>query len=149
MNKHSLSMHCVFSKIFVYSANKVHIRVLCKGRLCLVLSDYILRTVWHVKILLFKDYYKTYLQKTNLWKLTHPQAIQDADEFVSSSEQILINSALHHSAKDHLQWMGAVRRRVQTAGKNITIIHTTTTDLKLKCLDGFIHYKHAAFHCTN
>ncbi len=26
---------------------------------------------------------------------------------------------------DHLQWMGAVRMGVQTADKNITIIHTT------------------------
>ncbi len=26
---------------------------------------------------------------------------------------------------DPLQWMGAVRTRVQTADKNITIIHTT------------------------
>ncbi len=31
-----------------------------------------------------------------VWKLTHPQAIQDLDEFVSL----------------HLQWMGAVRMRV-------------------------------------
>ncbi len=29
------------------------------------------------------------------------------------------------SAMDPLQWMGAVRMRVQTADKNITIIHTT------------------------
>ncbi len=29
------------------------------------------------------------------------------------------------SATDALQWMGAVRMRVQTADKNITIIHTT------------------------
>ncbi len=29
------------------------------------------------------------------------------------------------SAMDALQWMGAVRMRVQTADKNITIIHTT------------------------
>ncbi len=26
---------------------------------------------------------------------------------------------------DPLQWMGAVRMRVQTADKNITVIHTT------------------------
>lgn len=44
MNKHSLSMHCVFSNIFVYSANKVHIRVLCKGRLWLLLLDNTLQT---------------------------------------------------------------------------------------------------------
>ncbi len=30
------------------------------------------------------------------WKLTHPQAIQDVDEFVSSSEQIWRNLTLHH-----------------------------------------------------
>ncbi len=30
------------------------------------------------------------------WKCTHPQAIQDVDEFVSSSEQIWRNLALHH-----------------------------------------------------
>ncbi len=30
------------------------------------------------------------------WKCVHPQAIQDVDEFVSSSEQIWRNLALHH-----------------------------------------------------
>ncbi len=30
------------------------------------------------------------------WKCTHPQAIQDVDEFVSSSEHIWRNVALHH-----------------------------------------------------
>ncbi len=30
------------------------------------------------------------------WKYTQPQAIQDVDEFVSSSEQIWRNVALHH-----------------------------------------------------
>ncbi len=54
------------------------------------------------------------------WKITHPQAIQV--EFVSSSEQIWRNVALHHllTPMDPLQWMGAVRKRVQTADKNIT-----------------------------
>ncbi len=33
---------------------------------------------------------------THIWKSTHPQAIQDVDEFVSSSEQILWNVTLHH-----------------------------------------------------
>ncbi len=45
-------------------------------------------------------------------KMSHPQAIQEADEFICSSEQIGNR-------------MGAVRMRVQTADKNITIIHTT------------------------
>ncbi len=31
---------------------------------------------------------------------------------------------------DPLQWMGAVRMRVQTADENITIIHTTPCDVK-------------------
>ncbi len=30
------------------------------------------------------------------WKCTHPQVIQDVDEFVSSSEQIWRNEAWHH-----------------------------------------------------
>ncbi len=32
---------------------------------------------------------------------------------------------ISYSPVDALQWMGAVRMRVQTADKNITIIHTT------------------------
>ncbi len=41
---------------------------------------------------------------------------------------------------DYLQWMGAVRMRVQTADKNITIIHTTpvhqltSCEVKKKCV---------------
>ncbi len=54
------------------------------------------------------------------WEFTHPQTIQDVDEFVSSSEQILRNLALHHLIT--LQWMGAVTMRVQTADKSITIM---------------------------
>ncbi len=50
----------------------------------------------------------------------HNQAIQDVDEFVSSSDLEKCSSTM-----DALQWMGAVRMRVQTADKNITIIHTT------------------------
>ncbi len=52
-------------------------------------------------------------------KCTHSQAILDVDEFVSLFEQIRITCLL----MDLLQWMGAVRMRVQTADKNITIIH--------------------------
>ncbi len=38
----------------------------------------------------------------------------DADEFISSSEQIWRNVALHHLlVMDPLQWMGAVRMSVQ------------------------------------
>ncbi len=42
-------------------------------------------------------------------KCTHPQTIQDADEFVSSSEKI--------------KWMGAVRMIVQTVDKTVTVKH--------------------------
>ncbi len=38
---------------------------------------------------------------------------------------------------DPLQWMGAIRMRVQTADKNITIIHTTP---KLQVYDKQIHF---------
>ncbi len=34
---------------------------------------------------------------------------------------------------DPLQWMGAVRMRVQTADKNITIIHTTPVHQLTSC----------------
>ncbi len=50
------------------------------------------------------------------WKFTLPQAIQDV--FVSSLEQTLRNVILYHLLiNDPLQWMGAVRMRVQTADK--------------------------------
>ncbi len=37
------------------------------------------------------------------------------------------------SAMDALQWMGAVRMRVQTADKNITVIHTTPVHRSMHC----------------
>ncbi len=52
--------------------------------------------------------------------MSYPQVIQDVDEFVSSSD---LDKYITCSVIDHLQWMGAVRMRVQTADKNITIIH--------------------------
>ncbi len=52
------------------------------------------------------------------WKFTHPQAIQHVYEFVSSPGQIIITITC--SLMDPLQWMGAVRMRVQTADKNST-----------------------------
>ncbi len=58
------------------------------------------------------------------WKCAHPQTIWDMDEFVSSSDLEKCH-CISVSAMDALQWMGAVRMRVQTADKNITIIHTT------------------------
>ncbi len=59
------------------------------------------------------------------WKCTHPQAIQDENEFVSSSERIWRNLALHKLLTNGSSAVnGAIRIRVQTADKNITIIHT-------------------------
>ncbi len=51
------------------------------------------------------------------WTFTHPQAIQDVDEFDSSSDLEKFNIAL---LAHQWMWMGAVRMRVQTADKNIT-----------------------------
>jgi len=50
------------------------------------------------------------------WNFTHPQTIQDIDEFVSSLD-------LKKRSIESL--VDAVRMRVQTADKNITIIHST------------------------
>ncbi len=54
----------------------------------------------------------------------HSQTIQDVDDFASSSEQIWkkMMNYITCSPVDPLQWMGAVRMRVQTADNNITII---------------------------
>ncbi len=57
-------------------------------------------------------------KKKEIADCTQLQAIQDVDEFVSSSEHIRRNVALQYftcSPMDPLQWMGAVRMRVQTA----------------------------------
>ncbi len=48
---------------------------------------------------------------TICWICTYPQTIKDLDKVVISSKQIWRNLALHHL--DPLQWMGAVRMRVQ------------------------------------
>uniref|UniRef100_A0A8C2IY86 Uncharacterized protein n=1 Tax=Cyprinus carpio TaxID=7962 RepID=A0A8C2IY86_CYPCA len=63
----------------------------------------------------------------NCQKFTHPQAIQDVNEFVSSSEQICRNLALHH-----LLTIGssAVNELIKTADENITIIHEQSTPLQ-------------------
>ncbi len=65
-----------------------------------------------------------------------PPAIQDVDELVSLSEQIWRNLALHHPPMvTTLQWMGAVKMRVQTADKNTTndSVHQLTP-FEEKCL---------------
>ncbi len=52
-----------------------------------------------------------------------------------SSSQIWWNLAFSVTCSpvDPLQWMGAVRMRVQTADKNITIIHTTPVHQLMSC----------------
>ncbi len=64
-------------------------------------------------------------------KCTHSQVIQDVDVFVSSSD--LEKCYITRSSMDALQWMGAVRMRVQTADKNITIIYTTPVHQLMSC----------------
>ncbi len=58
---------------------------------------------------------------------TQPQAIQNVDEFISSSEQIWITCPPMDQI--NLQRMGAVRMRVQTGDKNITIRETPVHQL--------------------
>ncbi len=75
-----------------------------------------------IESVLFKGI--VYLKFNICWKCAHLPAIQDADESVSESD--LEKCSIASLA---LQWMGAVRMRVQTADKNITIIHTTPVHL--------------------
>ncbi len=54
------------------------------------------------------------------WKYTHHQAIQD--EMSLFLQQNRFGEILHYitcSPMDPMQWMGAVRMRIQTADKNI------------------------------
>ncbi len=57
------------------------------------------------------------------WTFTQPKAIQDVNEFVSSSELIWRNVASHHLLTDGSSAVNGCRQNVQTADKNITIIH--------------------------
>ncbi len=55
------------------------------------------------------------------WKFTHPQAIQDVEEFVSSSEQISITSLAHQWILCS-EWVPSEWESKQLI-KNITVIH--------------------------
>ncbi len=57
------------------------------------------------------------------WKFTHPQAIQDVDEFVFSSEQIWRNLELDHLLISRSTAMNGCRQNAHIADKNITIIN--------------------------
>ncbi len=67
-------------------------------------------------------------------KCIYPYAIQDVDEFVSSSEQIWRNEASHHLLTS--EWVPS--EWVQIADTNITIIHTSSVQClkkwKVACL---------------
>ncbi len=69
------------------------------------------------------------------WLLFSPlQAIQDVDEFVSSSEQIWRNLALHHLLTNGSSAVnGCHQNERQTADKNITVIHKTTVHQLMSC----------------
>ncbi len=55
------------------------------------------------------------------WKCTHRQAIQDVEEFVSSSKQIWISLALHHLLTNGFTAANGCRQNEsQTADKSIT-----------------------------
>ncbi len=65
------------------------------------------------------------------WKYTYPQATQEADEFVFHRYRFgEMYHYITYSSTDPLQWMGAVRMRVQTADKNITIIRKWSAQLQ-------------------
>ncbi len=117
------------------------------SRMSMSLISHSLFTVSIFYIFMFAWRIFPHFYRISDWGIVHPKmkiiwqlaekAIQDADEFVFSSEQIWRNVALHHfSAMDALQWMGAVRIRVQTADKNITIIHVLWRE-KLSSLKDF------------
>ncbi len=68
------------------------------------------------------------------WKCSHSQAIQNVNEFVFHQNRFGENC--HYitcSLMDLVLWMGAVRMRVQTSDKNITVIHTTQIHQLISC----------------
>ncbi len=75
------------------------------------------KTDIHIRVIALKGIVQP---KMKVCWMCSPQPIQDVDELIFLN-QIWRNLL----AVDALQWMGAVRLRVQTADKNITIIHTT------------------------
>ncbi len=84
------------------------------------------------------------------WKYTSSQAFQVVEEFLSSSEQIWRNWALHHLLTNTLQWMNRCRQNESKQPiKNITVIHNTTEVHHLICIFLFFKmYKYAAFLFT-
>ncbi len=77
-------------------------------------------TCWNSFMFYFKGLF------SHKWKCTHPQAIQDVDEFVCKYS----TTSLAHQWIP-LQWMGAVRMRVETADKNINNPHLSSPSMKV------------------
>ncbi len=77
------------------------------------------------------------------FKCIYPYDIQDVDEFVSLdlkkfSGELKLENHITCSPMDPLQWMGAVRIRVQTADKkhhnNPQVIHTNPVHQLMSCI---------------
>ncbi len=71
-------------------------------------------------IFMIKIFYTIYYHNCN------NKSIQDVNEF---GTDLKICHYITWSAMDPLQWMGAVRMRVKTADKDITIIYKLSTQL--------------------
>ncbi len=52
---------------------------------------------------------------------------------IRDEDCLFLHQIWRNSPVDALQWMGAVRMRIQTADKNITIIHTTPVQQLMSC----------------
>ncbi len=123
-------------------------------RSCITIQNSLLQTFdkhreYHSNKLIYKMYLKGIAcPKVRIsWTCTHPQTKQDVDEVVSSLDQIWeIYHCITCSPMDHLQWMGAVRIRVQTADKHhnnprLHSIYYCLMKWKAACLqDIFNHY---------
>ncbi len=75
-----------------------------------------LSAIWNFEhICIYTVYIYIFILFIFFWIFPHSKASHDVDEFVSYY--------ITCSPMDPLQWMGAVRMGVQTADKNITIVH--------------------------
>ncbi len=82
---------------------------------------------WHLKCLMSAFLFilkNSYPKMKICWKCTRTQVIQDVDEFVSSSEQIWRNVALHHLLTDGPSAVNGCRQNESpNSWWNIIIIH--------------------------
>ncbi len=87
------------------------------------------------------DHKKTWLLWVIFKGIVHPQAIQDVDEFVNQNRFGEIQHYITCSPVDPLQWMGAVRMRVQAADRNITIIQSIYSSFFNPSIKSFCVFK--------